>query len=98
MVFLHKPNKDQFDPEFDTWFGKISHDRGTEPCTTTIEPALESLRAATTDARVPYSLRSSTRDATAVRSLCITAREYPCSPQLEKALVQKRRKFQHKQN
>lgn len=28
MVFLHKPNKGQFDPESDAWFGKISHATG----------------------------------------------------------------------
>lgn len=51
MVFLHKPNKGQFDPESDAWFGKVSCHRGTKPGTTTAEPVLESLRAAATAAQ-----------------------------------------------
>ena len=35
-VFLHKPNKDQFDPELDAWSGKISHATGE------LRPAWES--------------------------------------------------------
>ena len=42
---------------------------------TTIEPVLQSPRAATTEARAPGSLCSTIREATAMGSLCITTRE-----------------------
>ena len=58
--------------------GKIPHT--LEPlslCATTIEPVLQRQRAATTEALVPWSPCSATREATAVRSLHTTTREQP---------------------
>ena len=46
-------------------------------CTTTIEPILESLGAETTDAHQPWHSRSTTGEATTVRSRRTTAREEP---------------------
>ena len=48
----------------------------------THEPQLLSLRV--------WSLCSATREAVTVRGLCTTMKSGPCSPQLEKALAQKR--------
>ena len=68
---------------FDPWSRKIPHaEEQRSPHATTTEPVLQRLRAATTEARAPYSLCSETREATAVRSRCATTaatREKACS-------------------
>ena len=63
---------------FDPWSRKIPH--ATEqlnPCATTTEPVLWSLGAANTEAHMPYSLGSATREATAVRSTATREQQAP---------------------
>ena len=63
---------------FDPWSRKIPHGVEQQSLrTTTAEPVLESLGAATTEARVPYSLCSTAREITAVRSPHTTTKEKP---------------------
>ena len=57
------------------WSGRTLH--ATEqlsPCVTTIEPELQSLGTATSEACVPESPRLATRETTTMRSLCTTTR------------------------
>ena len=69
------------------------------PCTTTIEPILYSLWAATTEAPAPKSLCSATREATAMRSPWPQLESSARSPQLEKActVMNKQIKFGKKE-
>ena len=56
----------------------------------TTEPALQSPRATTTEARVPRA-RALQREATAMRRPRTATKSSPRSPQLEKARVQQQR-------
>ena len=61
---------------FDPWSRKISHTvEQLSLCATTTEPVFQSLGAATTKARMPQSLCSSTREVTEMRSLHTAPRE-----------------------
>ena len=62
-----------------------------KPCATTIEPALQTLEAKTTEARMPKTPCSATRETTA-----ITAKSSPCCLQPEKAHIAMKTQDSHK--
>ena len=62
--------------EFSPWSGEIPH--AVEQLSlraTDIEPVLQSLGTTATEAHMPYSLCSTTREVTATRSLCTATKE-----------------------
>ena len=61
------------------------------PCATTTEPVLWCPQAAHAEASTPYSPRSTTGEATAMRSLCTPMKTSPRTLQLEKACMQQQR-------
>ena len=66
-------------------------------CTTTTDPILQSPWAATTEAWVPRSPCSSTREITPMRILCTAMKSSPHSPQLEKVYpATKTQRYQEK--
>ena len=66
-------------------------------CSRAWEPQLLSPCAATTEARTSWSLCSTTREDTAMRSPHITRKSSPCSLKLEKTHAQQQRQFSQKQ-
>ena len=72
---------------FNLWSGKIPHtSEQLSPCVTTTELACHNYRSSRA-----YSLCSTTREATATRSLHTATKSSPCSLQLEEACAQQRR-------
>ena len=67
-------------------------------CTTITEPALQSPRAAITEAHAAQSPRSATRETTTMGSLHTSPGEQPRSPQLEKARTSNKEPVQPKTN
>ena len=79
---IHLPMQET---RFDPWSGKIPH-AAEQPslCTTTIEPVLGAQEPQLLNL-CALSLCSATREAAAMRSLCITMGKQPRSPQLAKS-------------
>ena len=71
----------------DLRLGKIPHAlEQLSPRATSTEPVLQSPGAATAKARVPWSLCSTIKEATAMRSPCVATESSPCLLTLETSL------------